>query len=405
MKQQIVHYAAQFEEEYLLQPDGQKHHEAYSTEREEVSKYWDEIKKAKKAGKSITDMVLRKLLPYTNTRYNREMGNRISIAPGVIKDIRKWFEGAGWQESDNWDKVALAIFDLTYDLIEKEDLGSLAKFEQMPESKGFKSGLLSPTFYFLNERFRLINAKTVNTLNFIADKTVIGRDLTNYGEHIKTIDLILDELSIPLFDEYDNFDAFCHWMCDKRLGGYARYEKPSDEFIEEPAIGEERFEESEPSGHWEAIYYIVKTGNLLGYKTYVSDPSKIAFDEKLGNLATIKEVPQLLRNASEIKRVDAIWYKSQPPFFLFEVEDGGTMREALHRLYNAMAFDARFIVVCPPKNRKKFEKWVSTQPFLEFRDRYQYRTYSELFEFYKTVRSFIAMRQRFLNVPKHIKSH
>ena len=46
-----------------------------------------------------------------------------------------------------------------------------------------------------------------------------------------------------------------------------------------------------------------------------------------------------------------------PPFFLFEVEDGGTMREALHRLYNAMAFDARFFVICPKENFEKFDMY------------------------------------------------
>jgi hypothetical protein len=62
------------------------------------------------------------------------------------------------------------------------------------------------------------------------------------------------------------FDAFCHWMCDKRLGGYARLqdsETRDDDPIEAAPVFEK---EAEPQNHWEAIYYIVKCGNLLGYK-------------------------------------------------------------------------------------------------------------------------------------------
>ena len=87
-----------------------------------------------------------------------------------------------------------------------------------------------------------------------------------------------------------------------------------------------------------------------------------------------------------------------PPFILFEVEDGGTMRDALHRLYNTMAFDARFVIVSPLQNRSKFEKWVKTAPFKEYEERYNFRTYSELFDFYKEIVKFTSMRERFLRV-------
>jgi len=393
----IRRYAREFEEQYLLQPDGQKHIAAYEEERREVRSSWEDIKEAKRSGKDITDVVLEKLLPYSNTRHNREKGYRISVAPGVTKDVRKWFEGAGWQDPASWVEIANAIFELVYRLVEDKDWSYLEQFEMKPESKGFKAGLLTPTFYFLNNHYRIINAKTIDTVNFIVGKKVIGRDLTNYRHYLRVIDALLDELSIPLFEDPDVFDAFCHWMCHKSLGGYARYDIPQDG-TEEDILGRESFEETEPSSHWEAIYYIVKTGELLGYKTYVADPSRTAFGEKLGQLASLKNVPPLLKNASEISRVDAIWYKPQPPFFLFEVEDGGTMREALHRLYNAMAFDARFLVVSPSRNRRKFEKWVSTQPFSEFRERYLFRTYSELFEFYKSVKAFVSLRKRFLDI-------
>ncbi len=89
----------------------------YEKEREEVIRFWSEVKKAKQEGKRITDLVLEKLLPYSNICHNREKGYRISVAPAITKDIRKWFENVGWQQPDNWDNVANAIYDLVYGVV------------------------------------------------------------------------------------------------------------------------------------------------------------------------------------------------------------------------------------------------------------------------------------------------
>ncbi len=399
-KRSLFHsYASEFEKSYLLEPAGQKHLALYKKERDEVSQFWTEIKRIKQEGKQITALVLQKLLPYSNTRHNREMNYRISVAPAITKDLRKWFENVGWQQHDNWDNVANAIYDLVYGLIEEGNWDSLIEFEKNQQmSRGIKAGFITPTFYFLNPQYRIINNKTIDTINFLLGRNAIDRNLSHYKEYLETINQALEELGIPLFDDADVFDAFCHWMCDRRLGGYARIEKPAEE-PEEEEEGRPVFEdEIEPQNHWEAIYYIVKAGNLLGFKTYVADPSKIAFEKKLGEIATLAEVPPILKSAPEISRVDVIWYKSVPPFFLFEVEDGGTMREALHRLYNAMAFDARFFIVSPIHNLSKFEKWVTTAPFKEFEKRYNFRTYSDLFDFYKEVVKFTSMRERFLRL-------
>lgn len=397
----FVSYASEFEKKYLLEPAGQQHIALYKKERDEVNCDWSAIKKAKQNGESITDLVLGKLLPYSNTRHNREKGYRIGVAPAITKDLRKWFENAGWQRADNWDNVASAIYNLVYGLVENGDWSCLVSFEGKPEvSRGIKAGFVTPTLYFLNRKFRIINKKTIDTINFLLGRNAIGRDLSRYGDYLQTINQALDELGILLFNDSDAFDAFCHWMCDKRLGGYARIERPSDmsdEGVEEE--GRPLFEEEiEPQGHWEAVYYLVKTGNLLGFKTYVADPSKVAFEKKLGEIATLAEVPPILKSAPEISRIDVIWYKPTPQIFLFEVEDGGTMREALHRLYNAMAFDARFVIVSPIENRSKFEKWVRTAPFGEYEERYSFRTYSELFEFYTEVAGFTSMQKRFLSL-------
>jgi len=391
-------HASEFEKSYLLEEKGQKHLSAYTKERKEVKQFWNQIKEAKRKGKRITDLVLEKLLPYCNTSHNREKGYRISVAPAITKDIKKWFENAGWQSSDNWDNVANAIYDLVYGLVEDSDWSRLKKFEDNQDlSRGFKAGFLTPIFYCLDSQYRLLNNKTIDTINFIVGSVFIDRSLSNYKENIEKINQVVTELSNTLFEDYDVFDSFCHWMCDKRLGGYARAEITGPEIKE----GEELLVEEDPvpQNHWEAIFYIVQAGNMLGYKTYVADPSRKAFDKPLSEIASLSQVPPILNNAPNVARIDAIWFRpNRFPMFLFEVEDGGTMRDALHRLFNAMAFEARFMIVSPVENRAKFEKWVSHEPYREFQERYNFRTYKELFDFYKLTKSFTAMRRKFIKL-------
>ncbi|MFX1284718.1 MAG: hypothetical protein ACFFB5_13750 [Promethearchaeota archaeon] len=223
--------------------------------------------------------------------------------------------------------------------------------------------MLTPTFFHLNPKFFLINSKNIDTVNYILEKKAIDNSLSNYRRNIEIIKHMIDEINCDLFNEYTLFDMFCHWMCDKRLGEYAKFAKDEPEkTLDEPEPTKEDEEsslspeEELPQDHCEAIYYIVKIGNLLGYNTYVADPSKTAFNIQLREIATLREVPEKLSSITDIRAIDAIWYKSVPPFFFFEVEHRGNMRDALLRLYNTIIVDARFFIVCPDVNRPKFQK-------------------------------------------------
>jgi hypothetical protein len=402
-KQVISNFVQEFRDNYFITKTGQWHISEYKRERTDVRKFWEEIKLKKARNLDYSDDVLEKMLPYANTKHNREKGYRISVMPAITKDLKIWFENVGWQKHENWPKVGEAIFQLFYEVIENENYNAFAEFESKYElAKGLKSGFISPSLFFLNSKYRIINNKTILTVHFILERQVIGRDLSNYMKYVSVIDEMITSLGIDHLNEPEMFDMFCHYMCDKRLGGYAKYIGKSSREVETFEMVEEEIpiieNELEPSGHWEAIYYITQIGKLLGYKTFVADPSREAFGKKLGDIADLSEVPAILKTAPEIHRIDAIWYSHKPPFFFFEVEDGGTMREALHRLYNAMAFDARFFVVCPGTNHDKFLKWVTTAPFKEFEDRYNFRTYEELFDFYKEVKNYTEFREKFLRL-------
>ena len=83
-----------------------------------------------------------------------------------------------------------------------------------------------------------------------------------------------------------------------------------------------------------------------------------------------------------------IWYnEDSPPIYLFEVEDKGNMRDALLRLHQARYLNARFFIVGPKENLRKFENWVSDSPFKTRKELYIYRNYEEIATLYSLIKN------------------
>ncbi|MFH2013632.1 MAG: hypothetical protein ABIJ17_01535 [Patescibacteria group bacterium] len=157
--------------------------------------------------------------------------------------------------------------------------------------------------------------------------------------------------------------------------------------------------------HWDAIAILVELGKILGFETYVADPNKETqiFNTKLKLLAkSTKELPDEFVNVKNIQRVDVIWLPPRGSYeksHFFEVEDKGTMREALHRLYGIMMFEADLFIVGPKKNKVKFEKWAETAPFntVRFRNKCQYRNYKELVQLFEKAKDYFKTKEEFFN--------
>ena len=91
--------------------------------------------------------------------------------------------------------------------------------------------------------------------------------------------------------------------------------------------------------------------------------------------------------------------KHELPICMFEVEDGGTMRDALLRLYNSRGLISRFLVVCPAENKGKFERWVNIDPFKTCKQRYEFRLFDDLRDMYDAVMNYDRARRQFLPEP------
>jgi len=214
----------QFKEDYLDTEAGQNHLNAHKDVKKDVEKYFDEIKNNREIKNNIEDPIINYLLPIKGK----------FVAPAGVNDIKAY----GYSKEE-LPGLTEAVFNLINNLIETDDENTqkrlIHEFKTSKFSKGFQTGMLTPVLYYLNPDYYYINRKNVDTFNFLTE--ILGEDkkingyLEDYVESKSKIKSLMGELSneIPEISNFEVFDVFCHWMCEKGLGYYAidreKYEK------------------------------------------------------------------------------------------------------------------------------------------------------------------------------------
>jgi predicted RNA-binding protein with PUA-like domain len=211
-----------FKEEYLNTPAGQKHLATMEAESKEVRKVLAEIRDKYLAGEDITDDVLQQLLPHSDTEFHRKHNYRISTWPCIFKDVRGWFEGAGWKEPDDWPPTARLIFEAVNGLVSGNQ-DDWTKFLASKYRHGFGTGFISPILFCLDERFPVINSKVVKTYKYctaqLGGTDEIDAGLDHYLENAEKVKALQKRLEPFGLKNIQEFDIFCHYMVSKRLGG------------------------------------------------------------------------------------------------------------------------------------------------------------------------------------------
>lgn len=189
-----------------------------SGRRNGQANYADVVRRAD-AGEDVTELVLAKLLPHLDSPYNRERGAWTCIAPVVTRDIRQWFEGAGWARPADWPNISLHLLSFFRNVIEDPEKlpEECDAFRDSPLSKGFQVAFLTPMLNAVRPNsFCLVNSKTARTLRALTGLEVKAA-LRKYGEVNEITQTIVatlgDELpqAGPEVLPVDVFDAFCHW--------------------------------------------------------------------------------------------------------------------------------------------------------------------------------------------------
>lgn len=263
--------------------------------------------------------------------------------------------------------------------VEVEDLAGID--EVISSLNGISYGAASVFFYVKNRnRYNVFLPVTVKGLKAVfpekAKKLVYGRPFeVNYSLFNDLCNSLKQEFSV----QPQELDILLTVLTKQEQFGTAEKEEPK---------GTVTTKLVNVRGHEEAEAVLLEIGNLLGYETYTADPAKTSGGKKLGEIASTKDVPEILKSTKNVERTDVIWYKEEmPPSYFFEVEDKGTMRDALHRLYQARHLNVRFFVIGPKENQKKFEEWVSTAPYNSSRELYNFRAFEELSRLYGLIKS------------------
>lgn len=145
--------------------------------------------------------------------------------------------------------------------------------------------------------------------------------------------------------------------------------------------------------HEGALAALLMLGNWLDYETYTAHPRAEYGGQELAEIATLKGLPHFPTEEIEKSagRIDVIWVKEDWPEFFFEVEHSTRVKEGMLRMYQVMGLDAKFFIVARPDVQARFDREVKKRPYKGRRDKYRFRSYSELarmFDAGKTYYSF-----------------
>jgi len=151
--------------------------------------------------------------------------------------------------------------------------------------------------------------------------------------------------------------------------------------------------------HEEAECVLLKLGLLLGFDTYTPDKSKVAYGKQLAEYASLKDLPPFTHEdyLKIVREIDVIWFKDEFPELCFEIEHTTGVALGLLRLYHVRKFNAGLYIIAPKKVATKYQTEVNKEPFRQIKNRYKFRSYKELSEFYSLVKHYSRAKEEFLD--------
>ncbi|MCL2929218.1 MAG: AAA family ATPase [Trichodesmium sp. MAG_R01] len=217
----FVQLFQEFSDSYPYSLEGLNHRASYEKQRQQGRRNFEEITTAAKAGEDITELIIWKLLPHTNTPSNRQKGVWIHLSESSNTDLSEWFQ---WLEKqEDWSVITRAIYNFVTSCLTDyhKFLVACKNFSKLPYSREFKIGIITPILNAVKpDDFLLINNKSRKVINYLSN-TKHTQKLTEYPYiNLTGHNLILElaeemqKQNIPAMRDDDLFDMFCYWLVD-----------------------------------------------------------------------------------------------------------------------------------------------------------------------------------------------
>ena len=313
--------------------------------------------------KMIGNRALNKLL-YTDNgipNFNSKLRNLLFGSDALPERIDEFYE-LDWVGKPTMSQFLYAFKPEAYPCITRQTLEPL-ELDSAQLDEAYRQALQEHGISRAEDH----NALTVEYL----------RDWVVFREVKRVLGLeIYTEINHILWNEYDT----------RRKG---KVEPPSG--AEEPPI-------LPIAAHEDAEGVLIQLGNLLGFDTYTSDPSKMHAGKKLGEIAVLKDIPAFTHQKilDAARKIDVIWFKEEFPEYCFEVEHTTNVKDGLLRLYQVRRLDwCKFFIVAPQEVYSKFEAEVVRDPFNSIRSRYAFKSYEALRLLYQVASKYHDLKSKF----------
>jgi hypothetical protein len=272
--------------------------------------------------------------------------------------------------------------------------------------KGFGPSSLSEILHFVfPDRFCLWNEKPkivlpLLGLNLLPERffkfQIRGGD--DYLLCVRALGAIKDELKdLGIADFIDLDIFFWHIFSDRIPPESPRVKTKPLHVVTKIGSMPEKIEISDHEG---AEYYLLELGNKLGFFTYTPDKSKVFHNQKLEDVATLKEILPFIgeRDIGSAREIDVIWLgeEDENPKDCFEVEHTTDIVRGLNRLAQLKHMNVKFFIVAPEDRRSKFENEMEKYPYRGMRDLYRFISYNELASLVETANPFYELKNKLL---------
>lgn len=408
----------EFTSQFLKEKGGQDHLSFYAKGRGIGRASFEAIRADATKGADVTDSVLQKLLPHTDSAAHRASGVWVHIAPAIQGDIKEWFEGAGWTHAEDWPNVARAI--LKFVSQSSDDPSKVAEaakeFASLTYTTGLQTGMLTPILNAVRpDSFIIVNNKSRKVINYFCGEN-FRQSILDYGRAneagrglISSVSGIMHDIAGPDISAADLFDMFCHWLVairkyppltDHKVKAGAKEVPASvpEEPPAEPKAAPSTNGASEPRQSYKIQSALALIGIKLGFRIWVPKPDRQAVLDlipKSMHENFVDDLPLSYDGTTlkTIKNIDVIWLGKHSMERAFEVEHTTAIYSGLLRMPDLLALlpglSIPLHIAAPHERREQVRQEILRPTFLGLKPKPLYEVCS--FIPYSAVEELAAM--------------